>query len=130
MAGHEAGEGLMVLDGEFAAATPALMARAAEYQAMLDAALDFTKPSSTRACAQATRICRGWWTVGGEPGLESKPRRLVSPDSVVRYLLSSQCLHGIDSDARQAGTKQASAATARSVTATAAKMAGSSGRVS
>jgi len=44
MAGHEAGEGLMVLDGEFAAATPALMARAAEYQAMLDAALDFTKP--------------------------------------------------------------------------------------
>jgi hypothetical protein len=44
MAGHEAGEGLMVLDGEFAAATPALMARAQEYQAMLDAALDFTKP--------------------------------------------------------------------------------------
>ncbi|SPE20347.1 conserved hypothetical protein [Candidatus Sulfotelmatomonas gaucii] len=44
MAGHEAGEGLMVLDGEFAAATPALMARAAEYQAMLEAALDFTKP--------------------------------------------------------------------------------------
>jgi hypothetical protein len=44
MAGHEAGEGLMVVEGEFAAATPALMARAAEYQAMLDAALDFTKP--------------------------------------------------------------------------------------
>ncbi len=44
MAGHEAGEGLMVLDGEFAAATPALMARAADYQAMLEAALDFTKP--------------------------------------------------------------------------------------
>ena len=44
MAGHEAGEGLMVLDGEFAAATPALMARAAEYQAALEAALDFTKP--------------------------------------------------------------------------------------
>ncbi|MFZ0302879.1 MAG: hypothetical protein WAL75_09340 [Terracidiphilus sp.] len=44
MAGHEAGEGLMVVDGEFAAATPALMARAAEYQATLDAALDFTKP--------------------------------------------------------------------------------------
>jgi hypothetical protein len=44
MAGHEAGEGLMVLEGEFAAATPALMERAAEYQAMLDAALDFTKP--------------------------------------------------------------------------------------
>jgi hypothetical protein len=44
MAGHEAGEGLVVLNGEFAAATPALMARAAEYQAMLDAALDFTKP--------------------------------------------------------------------------------------
>jgi hypothetical protein len=44
MASHEAGEGLMVLDGEFAAATPALMARAAEYQAALDAALNFTKP--------------------------------------------------------------------------------------
>ncbi len=44
MAGHEAGEGLMVLDGEFAAATPALMARAPEYQAALEAALDFTKP--------------------------------------------------------------------------------------
>ena len=44
MAGHEAGEGLMQLDGEFAAATPALMARAAEYQAALQSALDFTKP--------------------------------------------------------------------------------------
>ena len=44
MAGHEAGEGLMTLDSEFAAATPALMARAADYQAMLEAALDFTKP--------------------------------------------------------------------------------------
>ena len=44
MASHEAGEVLMVLDGEFAAATPALMARAAEYQAALDAALNFTKP--------------------------------------------------------------------------------------
>ncbi len=44
MAGHEAGEGLMMLDGEFAAATPQLMARAAEYQAARDAALNFTKP--------------------------------------------------------------------------------------
>jgi hypothetical protein len=44
MAGDEAGEGLMVLDGEFASATPALMARAAEYQSALQAALDFTKP--------------------------------------------------------------------------------------
>jgi hypothetical protein len=44
MAGDEAGQGLMVLEGEFAAATPALMARAAEYQAALEAALDFTKP--------------------------------------------------------------------------------------
>jgi hypothetical protein len=40
----EAGEGLMTLDGEFAAATPKLMARAPEYQAALDAALNFTKP--------------------------------------------------------------------------------------
>ena len=44
MAGHEAGEGMMTLDGEFAAVTPALMARAADYRAMLEAALDFTKP--------------------------------------------------------------------------------------
>jgi len=44
MAGHEAGEGLMVVDGEFAAATPKLMERAADYQAALEAALDFTKP--------------------------------------------------------------------------------------
>jgi len=44
MAGHEAGEGLLALDGEFAAATPALMAKAEEYEAALQAALDFTKP--------------------------------------------------------------------------------------
>jgi hypothetical protein len=44
MAGHEAGEGLLVLDGEFAAATPLLLARAPEYQATLEAALNFTKP--------------------------------------------------------------------------------------
>ena len=44
MAGDKAGEGLLALEGEFAAATPALMARAADYQAMLEAALDFTKP--------------------------------------------------------------------------------------
>jgi hypothetical protein len=44
MAGHEAGEGLMMLDGEFATATPTLLARAGEYQAKLDEALNFTKP--------------------------------------------------------------------------------------
>jgi hypothetical protein len=44
MAGHEAGEGLLVLEGEFAAATPQLLARAPEYQATLEAALNFTKP--------------------------------------------------------------------------------------
>lgn len=44
MAGAEAAAGLLELDGEFAAATPALMARAEEYKAGLDAALDFTKP--------------------------------------------------------------------------------------
>jgi hypothetical protein len=44
MAGDEAGDGLMVLDGEFASATPALLARAPEYQATLEAALNFTKP--------------------------------------------------------------------------------------
>jgi hypothetical protein len=44
MAGHEAGEGLMTLEGEFAAATPLLMERAPDYQARLEAALNFTKP--------------------------------------------------------------------------------------
>ena len=44
MAGDKAGEGLLTLDGEFAASTPALMARAAEYQDALQSALDFTKP--------------------------------------------------------------------------------------
>jgi hypothetical protein len=49
MAGHEAGEGLMALEGDFAAATPALMARAATYQARLEAALSFTKPQFNEA---------------------------------------------------------------------------------
>ena len=44
MAMDEAGEGLMVLDGEFASATPALLERAPEYQAKLEEALNFTKP--------------------------------------------------------------------------------------
>jgi hypothetical protein len=44
MAGNEAGEGLIVLDGEFASATPALMVRAPQYQEALEAALNFTKP--------------------------------------------------------------------------------------
>jgi hypothetical protein len=44
MAGHEAAEGLMVVVGEYAAATPALMERAQEYRAQLEAALEFTKP--------------------------------------------------------------------------------------
>jgi hypothetical protein len=49
MAGHEAGEGLLTLDGEFAAPTPVLMAKAAEYEAMRDAALAFTKPQFNEA---------------------------------------------------------------------------------
>ena len=44
MASDKAGEGLITVDGEFAAATPALMERAPQYQAALEAALDFTKP--------------------------------------------------------------------------------------
>ncbi len=49
MAGNEAGEGLMKLEGEFAAATPALIARGAEYEAALEAALNFTKPQFNEA---------------------------------------------------------------------------------
>jgi len=44
MAGNEAGDKLMVLDGEFASATPLLLERAPEFQAALEAALNFTKP--------------------------------------------------------------------------------------
>jgi hypothetical protein len=44
MAGDEAGEGLLTLKDEFAAATPQLMARAPEYQAALQATLNFSKP--------------------------------------------------------------------------------------
>jgi hypothetical protein len=44
MASHEAGDGLMAINGEFATATPALVARAPEFQARLEAALNFTKP--------------------------------------------------------------------------------------
>lgn len=49
MASDEAGLGLMTVDGEFAAATPALMARSPEFQARLDAALNFTKPQFNEA---------------------------------------------------------------------------------
>jgi hypothetical protein len=44
MAGDEAGLGLLKLDGEYASATPSLLERAPEYQAALEAALNFTKP--------------------------------------------------------------------------------------
>jgi hypothetical protein len=44
MAGDEAGQGLLALDGEFAAPTAQLMERAPEFRAKLDAALNFTKP--------------------------------------------------------------------------------------
>lgn len=44
MAQNEAAEGLLALDGEFAVATPQLLSRAPAYQAILDAALNFTKP--------------------------------------------------------------------------------------
>jgi hypothetical protein len=44
MAGSKAGEGLLSLDGEFAGATLKLMARKLEYEAKLEAALNFTKP--------------------------------------------------------------------------------------
>jgi len=49
MAGDEAGQGLIVLDGEFAASTPQLMERAPEFRARLDAALNFTKPQFNEA---------------------------------------------------------------------------------
>jgi hypothetical protein len=44
MANDEAAQGLMTLDGEFAAPTPQLMERAPEFRARLEAALNFTKP--------------------------------------------------------------------------------------
>lgn len=44
MASHEAAEGFLTLDGEFAAATPQLLAKQAEYETRLQDALNFTKP--------------------------------------------------------------------------------------
>jgi hypothetical protein len=44
MANHEAGEGLLKVEGEFASATPQLLAKADEFKAALEAALNFTKP--------------------------------------------------------------------------------------
>lgn len=44
-AGTAATQGLLKLDGEYAASTEALMAHAAEYQAKMEAALDITKPT-------------------------------------------------------------------------------------
>jgi hypothetical protein len=44
MAGDEAGEGLLTLEGEFAAATPALLGRADHFRETLESALNFTKP--------------------------------------------------------------------------------------
>jgi hypothetical protein len=44
VAASPAAGGLLALDGEFAAATPALMGRAPEFQAALEGALNFTKP--------------------------------------------------------------------------------------
>ena len=44
MAANEAGEGLLNLDGEFAAATPALLARADHYREAFESALNFIKP--------------------------------------------------------------------------------------
>jgi hypothetical protein len=49
MARDEAAQGLMTLDGEFAAPTPQLMDRAPEFRARLDAALNFTKPQFNEA---------------------------------------------------------------------------------
>lgn len=44
MAGHEEGEGLLLLNGEFAAPTAKLMERAGEYRARMDAAMSFARP--------------------------------------------------------------------------------------
>ncbi len=49
VADSEAAGNLLKLEGEYAAATSALMARAAEYQAALEAALNFTKPQFNEA---------------------------------------------------------------------------------
>jgi hypothetical protein len=45
MAVDEAGQGLLALDGEYACATPLLLARAEEFHARMDKALAITKPT-------------------------------------------------------------------------------------
>ncbi len=49
VAASPSAQGLLALEGEFAASTPALAARAGEYQAALEAALNFTKPQFNEA---------------------------------------------------------------------------------
>jgi hypothetical protein len=49
VAASPAAAGLLALEGEFAASTPALLARAPEFQAALDSALNFTKPQFNEA---------------------------------------------------------------------------------
>jgi hypothetical protein len=49
MAGDEAAQGWLILDGEFAAPTLPLMERAPEFRARLEAALNFTKPQFNEA---------------------------------------------------------------------------------
>ncbi len=49
VAGDELAQGLILLDGEFAAPTAQLMARAPEFRARLEAALNFTKPQFNEA---------------------------------------------------------------------------------
>ncbi len=49
MAGDEAAQGLLKLDGEFAVPTPALLARADQYSQALERALSFTKPQFNEA---------------------------------------------------------------------------------
>jgi hypothetical protein len=45
MAADEAGQGLLTLDGEYAAATPTLLARADGFRERLQKALEITKPT-------------------------------------------------------------------------------------
>lgn len=49
MAADEAGQGLLLLEGEYASATPALMARGDEFRRRMEEALAITKPSFNEA---------------------------------------------------------------------------------
>ena len=61
MAGHEAGEGLLVLEGEYASPTPQLLARAPHIRPLSKPPSTSPSHNSMSPCVLATQTCSGSW---------------------------------------------------------------------